>query len=921
MKKHLQYQKPVLALFVSAIFLSLTSACSKESIVSGVTTLPSSGSGTTGVLTDVKRIVTTGKGLNFNNQVGGPSEIKLHPTTKLPSVVYYDKTQQVGTSTSPAGALKYAYMDSSGNWNVEIVDGNTGSGGCGSATGYCIGAPNVAAPAFANGQPQMFDMQFSAGVGGTTPTPYIIYAYGTTTAKSIRIATRNMTTGQWTIADAVPTSSLAGYATATLEYSIKGIRLVFDASDRPHVYFARYPVAVASVSFVYYTMRLSAGTWTTPVSTTISIATAGAAAAAPVGVTQAGAVQCGLNDRTIISYGVADGTPATSYQPQVTRCSAVDANGTCTAWTNLDLITGCAGTCFSAMAAATTNAGQRSDLTIDPVTNKIIFAMYSTAIPATTAVAAIQPGVNDCQAFSTTAWSAQTAAAVNYGSFGVKVLASTSNVYLALMDGTAFTARLAQTSASLASAFTAGNTLLVETSATAVDGAGIAYDSTTDSLWATYATLSTAAAGVVGSDLRAAVAFTSDIVSTGTISTTTIDQTLNSFPATAAPVLSAAKAPNGTIGYAYFYNEPGATAGVNSHLYYGVRGGPVSAPVFGDNLVYNALQGAGANLIGSHPSLAYDSASNPVITFLDAGTAPANTGALMIARSSSGGAYFSVDRVDGIGATPTVGRFNSVDLTSTDVVGISYYDYTAGNLRLKFARKGASSSAWKKYIVDGLSGGTCTGTVDAGSYSSFKWTSDGRPVIVYQATVGSIKTLRIAYATEASTSATYTWSCLSLDTSGQGVNARGEGIDFVLDANNVPHIVHFDSTVGGMRYITCGSAISTCMSTGVSAFTAEQIELTGTVTVISSRPSIKVDSSGKRWVSFYGQAYGAIRLSTKASGASSWSIEQLETNNSGSSFVSGAGQYGNLIINSSGYPMLFYRSLENWVRYFSRELL
>jgi hypothetical protein len=187
--------------------------------------------------------------------------------------------------------------------------------------------------------------------------------------------------------------------------------------------------------------------------------------------------------------------------------------------------------------------------------------------------------------------------------------------------------------------------------------------------------------------------------------------------------------------------------------------------------------------------------------------------------------------------------------------------------------------------------------------------------------VGGVQYLKIAYAPEAITSSTYTWSCITVDSTGQGVNNRGVGIDLFLDANDHPHLTHLDQTQGAIRYLTCEDTIASCVTTGANAFTAERISLIGTVSSFSSSTSVKVDTSGKRFVAYYSAADQGLILATKAVTDSAWTFDQIESPPTGAGYISTAGQYGVLLLNASGGPMLFYRSLENWIRYFSREAL
>ncbi len=70
---------------------------------------------------------------------------------------------------------------------------------------------------------------------------------------------------------------------------------------------------------------------------------------------------------------------------------------------------------------------------------------------------------------------------------------------------------------------------------------------------------------------------------------------------------------------------------------------------------------------------------------------------------------------------------------------------------------------------------------------------------------------------------------------------------------------------------------------------------------------------------YYGTEQG-LGLANKSSTASSWTIETVDANSNGGTYTSQAGLYSALVLNSSEKPLCFYRSKENWLKYFSREV-
>ncbi|MFZ3231687.1 MAG: hypothetical protein WA160_15875 [Pseudobdellovibrio sp.] len=949
----------LIAIFASSVNFFGCTGSNPSAAVSSIQPPPA----TTKSLVDVKQIVSVGAGLNFNALTGSWSEMASDPITNAPAALYYDRSASV---SAIAGAMKYAYMDATGNWNVEVVDVNTpitaitNTCGGGAASANCIGAPNIAVPTVS--QPQIYDLNFLSN--GTTSTAVAAYAFGSggagalITGKSIRFAVRG-STGVWAVETAVPGSSIVSLSTAavgpqlaTLEYAVKGIRMLVDSSNRVHLTFGIY-AATANNSVMGYTMRTAAGVWTTPVVVTtaapsvLAFVSGAPTYAASTGIVQTGAAWCkyatgGTNadaSGIVISMATTDNTPAASTQGFILKCATANTDGSCATWQGLDFHAGCVGaapciTTTPAATSATSSMFSRSDLAVDPTTGKIFISHLATLPTPFTAPAALTSGILSTQSsaacdsgLSTAAWSSVRAhPGVAQGTLGLRVAADGTNFYMASLAAAAGTSiSLNKVSSALAANWAAVDQVTIDSSTNTIGG-GFLYNATTGVLWGSYGAFTAAAAGATGNDLKVFATYPSEIASTNLVfNSWNVDQTNSVSQATATPMLDAAIAPNGNVGYAYFYQEPGAAPGVNSHLYYGIRGGNVLSPVFGERLVSNSIGGATTFTNGSHPSMAFDSVSNPVISFLNLGVA-ASSGFLMVARSNNGGASFSLETVDGSAVTTNnVGQFPSVQVSTNNTIGISYYDFSTGatGQRLKFAKREKNGS-WKRFVVDGpgsagTNGCLTTATSTTGMYSKFKWTTAGLPVMVYQSQISGIKSLRMAYATESESSNTYTWTCLTLDSVAQATNVRGESIDFYLNADNKPYIIHYDATVPALRVVTCDSAVQTCAANGASAFTSERLNyVVGSVTSLASRPGIRADSTGKIWISFHGSADYGVFLASKTSGVWTLVPETVEASpvNASSTFT---GQYGVLLMNSSNYPMLFYRGFENWIKYFSRE--
>lgn len=913
-----------LALGISILALSSCGGGGGSTVSGGAG--PTTGTNTTPVstTTNVEKIVSTGENLTFNNQTGGPQDIAIHPTitgdalSGLPAVAYYDKSATGGGTglTPTVGALKYAYMDQYGAWNIEVVDMNYGTAVCGNLNSICVGAPNGTAATALN-HAKIIALAFK-----TDGTPMIAYVYGASlnttaigsSAKEIRVAERS-TAGVWTISVAFssPVAAAATNVAVATWDPMKAVTLLLDSSNRPHITFAHY-TQTSTNSQIKYLFRDSSGTWTSS-NITPAVTLTGTITAFQQGANTAGGAFCPANSAPLYVYGIPSAAAGTLHNPFFLRCTTLAASGACSTWdTALNIARGCTGSaaCTNTFTAATTNAGVHADVKVEPTTNRPVFAIYAAAIPATSAMSVRAPNACDVsQTGAANSWGAGAIiAAGSTGSGGLELIVRGVTDYL--VAATVSTTSVAMSKFAGAAWFAAVHG--IETTTLAQDGVSAAYDTASDTVYTSYAQLPAAAVGATGNDLKVASIDPDDLVTgtaAGLFNTWVIDNTGNIFPNTATmPMIGAAKAPNGTYGYAYYYFDNG-TVHANSKLYYGVRIGTAASPFFLEKFVTSFQQSASATAgIGMQPSLAYDANSNPIIAAYNANTAPAEAN-LMVARSSNGGANFSLVTVDDTSAA--VGQYPNISVTGS-TIGIAYYDAT--NTALKFARW-TSAAGWRRFVVDGNAGtGSCGNTAnDAGKFAKLQWTSTGRPVIAYQYDTG----VRLAIATEATTSNTYTWTCGTVEATG---STLGSGLDFKIDSSDLPTLIYNDTSNSTMRMATCTSAVGTCISTGSTAFTASAIETIGvSSTTGEASPSLQINSSGTKYVAFHNFTSKALRMGTMASSASSFTLESLVTVPSGVTYTSPLGQYPQMLLNDSSAPLVFYRSNENWLRYYSRETL
>jgi hypothetical protein len=175
-----------------------------------------------------------------------------------------------------------------------------------------------------------------------------------------------------------------------------------------------------------------------------------------------------------------------------------------------------------------------------------------------------------------------------------------------------------------------------------------------------------------------------------------------------------------------------------------------------------------------------------------------------------------------------VGRYTSIGVSQTNEPVIAYYDKTHG--ALKFASFGLVR--WRSHVVDQGAGSPASGGDDVGRWASMSIGTDGKPMIVYTATVqtGTMSgmpegQLRLAQAKVPNPDASGDWTVTILDArplpdasggADGGVPDGGssgsmtdpllpEGIGLMpalaRKSDGSPGVAYYDRTRGNLRYI------------------------------------------------------------------------------------------------------------------------
>lgn len=312
-------------------------------------------------------------------------------------------------------------------------------------------------------------------------------------------------------------------------------------------------------------------------------------------------------------------------------------------------------------------------------------------------------------------------------------------------------------------------------------------------------------------------------------------------------------------------------------------------------------------ITGQYTSLAFDSSGNPWVGYYDTGST-----ALRVATRGgtwSPGACTDTDwqcgTVDNT-ATDT-GRYSSLAFDFSGNPGVSYYDATAGNLRLLVAQfvggggTGCSTSAWNCEIVDD------TGT-DTGQYTGLAFDLQGRPWVSYYDATNSA--LRVAtrgggFGTVCTDS---DWTCAAV----ANTDDDGKFSSLAFSPSGSLWVSYYqDGALDRLRAANyTGGSSGNCTNT---AWACEIVE--DTAGIVGQYTSVAIDSSGIPWVSYYDSTNSSLRVATR--GSSVWSPPGCTGTDAGwicdvvDNTATATGQYTDLIFDPVVRVMLFRAAQAN----------
>ena len=225
-----------------------------------------------------------------------------------------------------------------------------------------------------------------------------------------------------------------------------------------------------------------------------------------------------------------------------------------------------------------------------------------------------------------------------------------------------------------------------------------------------------------------------------------------------------------------------------------------------------------SGFVGYYTSTAIDSNNVVHISYYD-GT----NGDLKYATNASG--YWTTVSVD---TTGIVGLYTSIAIDSNNDVHISYYDVSNYDLKYATCSSGCTTASnWNDVSVDTIG--------DVGLYTSIAIDSNNDVHISYYDV--SNKDLKYAYSCTSCITAS-NWYRVSVDTGG----SVGLYTSIAIDSNDDVHISYTDSTNANLKYATCSSGC-----TFASHWNDVSVDTTG---VVGTDTSIAIDSNDAVHISY-----------------------------------------------------------------------
>jgi len=231
-----------------------------------------------------------------------------------------------------------------------------------------------------------------------------------------------------------------------------------------------------------------------------------------------------------------------------------------------------------------------------------------------------------------------------------------------------------------------------------------------------------------------------------------------------------------------------------------------------------------------------------------------------------------------------VGRASSIAIGTDGFPVISYYDGTAGTLKVAKCNDGACSGNNETITtVDGLAN-------FVGSSSSIVIGTDGFPVIsYYDQTAGDLKVAKCNDAACTGNNETIT----TVDSS---ANIVGEYTSIAIGTDSFPVISYYDQTVSNLKIAKCNDAA--CTGNNETITTVDSLNNVGEYT------SIAIGTDGFPVISYYDDTAASLKVAKCNDAACAGNNETITTVDNPLPFA--VGQYTSIAIGTDGFPVISY---------------
>lgn len=262
------------------------------------------------------------------------------------------------------------------------------------------------------------------------------------------------------------------------------------------------------------------------------------------------------------------------------------------------------------------------------------------------------------------------------------------------------------------------------------------------------------------------------------------------------------------------------------------------------------------------------------------------TTVVAVLAMSTGTTHATVQIVP-IGAANATGQYTSLRLKTGNVPVISYYDLSAGKLKLATctANCNSASPTWQIVFVD-------TGVV-VGQYSSLALNNSGNPVVSYYDLPNG--DLKMASCTANCSSATPTWQIVTIDGAGADV---GSYTSIQLDSGDRPVISYHDATNGNLKLATCTANCATASPTW------QIVTVDNSASVVGQFASLQLAAGNRPVISYYDATAKKLKLATCTANCTTasptWQIVTV------TDAASDVGQYSSLRLTLFGNPVISY---------------